>query len=175
MKRTGIVVFFIFLFFLHHFADTGQKAPVEKQMLLMLKLVTYDRNFERYGDPVKIGVTTGEAAEILKKHRHIRLKGKKFVFRKIDKIDQVKNYHLVYMGKNWRSRYRKAADTAKKSKTLLVCQEVEALTNGGSVSFTLSASGQIQMWVNLPNAIQQGVDFSSDFLTLCWIVKQGEK
>ena len=147
-----------------------QDVPANLQAKLMLKILSMDRNFGRFGDPVKIGTSSEDFAKELNGLPGLKVKGKDFVAEKMASLDDIGKYKVVYVGKNWANNYGAAAAKAIASKALMFCETEDGiLSGGGSVSFKV-VEGKPKIVVNLGNAIKQGTDFPADFLKITVVV-----
>jgi hypothetical protein len=138
-------------------------VPHSLQAKLMLKIISMDRNFTRFGDPVKIGVSSDAFLEVLKESK-FSIKGKGFVAEKINNVDDIANYKVIYVGKDWAKQYIAASEKAAANKCLVFCETEEGvLSGGGSVSFRVVDTSP-KIIVNIANAKKQGTDFPAVFL-----------
>ncbi|NIM12897.1 MAG: DUF4154 domain-containing protein [Candidatus Aminicenantes bacterium] len=138
-------------------------VPHPLQAKLMLKIISMDRNFTRFGDPVKIGVSSDAFLEVLKETK-FSIKGKRFVAEKINKVDDIADYKVIYVGKDWAKQCIAASEKAAANKCLVFCEAEEGvLSGGGSVSFKVVDTNP-KIVVNIANAKKQGTDFPAVFL-----------
>jgi hypothetical protein len=138
-------------------------VPHSLQAKLMLKIISFDRNFTRFGDPVKIGVSSDVFLEVLKGTK-LSIKGKGFVAEKINNVDEIANYKVIYVGKEWANQYIAASEKAAATKCLVFCETEDGVLNGGgSVSFKVVETSP-KIVVNIANARKQGTDFPAVFL-----------
>jgi hypothetical protein len=149
----------------------SQDVPLPLQTKLMLKICSMDRNFTRFGDPVKIGVSSENFLKELNATKgKMTIKGKDFSAEIMGSPDDISKYKIVYIGKNWESHYGVIADKAKSSQSLVFCEtENGVLSGGGAVSFKV-VGGKPKIVVNLENAKQQGSDFPANFLKVTVVV-----
>lgn len=169
MKKTILLsVIALLLFSTQVFA---QDVPLEHQVKLMLKIISMDRNFDRFGDPVKIGVSSDEMLkEVSALVGKMKLKGKEFVVEKMNSVDDVANYKVAYAGSNWASQYSAVSAKAASNQCLIFCQTEEGVLSGGcSVSFKV-VDNSPKIVVNLENAKKQGTDFPAGFLQITVVV-----
>jgi hypothetical protein len=138
-------------------------VPHPLQAKLMLKIISFDRNFTRFGNPVKIGVSSDLFLEVLKT-TGLSIKGKSYMAEKINGVDDIANYKVIYVGKEWASQYIEASEKAADNKCLVFCEtEAGVLNGGGSVSFKVVERSP-KIVVNIANAKKQGTDFPAVFL-----------
>jgi hypothetical protein len=150
---------------------SAQEVPINLQVKLMLKILSMDRNFSRFGDPIKIGVSSDEFLQELTAIKgKLTVKGKDFIVEKIASPDDVANYKVVYLGKNWAANYNAVSEKAVDNKCLVFCQEETGVTKGGgAVSFKV-VDKQPKIVVNVVNAKNQGTDFPAGFLKITVVV-----
>lgn len=145
-------------------------VPHGLQVKLMLKILSVDRNFARFGDPIKIGVSDDAFIAALKGASAMKVKGKGFVAEKMSTTADIAKYKVIYVGKNWASQYAAAAAAAGSSSALMFCEtEDGVLSGGGSVSFKVVGKTP-KIVVNLENAKKQGTDFPAGFLKITVVV-----
>ncbi|MGE5344290.1 MAG: YfiR family protein [Candidatus Omnitrophota bacterium] len=147
----------------------AEGVPADVQAKLMLKIISMDRNFGRFGDPIKIGVSSDEMIGALKS-TGMTISGKSFSAEKISSPDDAGKYKVVFIGKNMSGNA--SAITSKASgRQCLVFSESEdvVVSGGGAVSFKVVGSSP-KIVVNLENAKKQGTDFPADFLKVTVVV-----
>ncbi|UCH93835.1 MAG: YfiR family protein [Candidatus Aminicenantes bacterium] len=168
--RNKLIVFVIALVILSVYG-AAQEVPLNLQVKLMLKIISMDRNFTRFGDPIKIGVSSDEFLKELNAIKgKLTIKGKNFVAEKMASPDKVPDYRVIYMGTNWSRSYLTASAKAAESKCLVFCQAEEGVTKGGgAVSFKV-VDGRPKIVVNVGNAKKQGTDFPAGFLKITVVV-----
>jgi hypothetical protein len=150
---------------------SAQDVPINLQVKLMLKILSMDRNFNRFGDPIKIGTSSDEILKELNAVKKIfKIKGKDFIAEKIDTVANVANYKVLYMGKNWAANYKAVSEIASENQCLVFCQEEAGVRDGGgAVSFKV-VEGKPKIVVNVVNAKNQGTDFPAGFLKITVVV-----
>jgi hypothetical protein len=150
---------------------SAQDVPVNLQVKLMLKILSMDRNFTRFGDPITIASSSDEFLKELNAVKgKLKVKGKDFAAEKISSPDEIANYKVVYLGKNWASNYKAASAKASENQCLVFCQEEAGVTQGGgAVSFKV-VEGKPKIVVNVVNAKNQGTDFPAGFLKITVVV-----
>lgn len=150
----------------------AQDVPLPLQVKLMLKILSMDRNFDRFGDPIKIGVSSDEFLKELDAVKgKLKIKGSDFEVQKITSPDEVANFKVIYMGKGWADNYAAASAKAPEHQCLVFCEEeAGVLKGGGAVSFVVE-DGKPIIVINEENAKKQGTDFPAGFLQICKVVK----
>lgn len=145
-------------------------VPHNLQVKLMLKILSMDRNFSRFGDPIKIGVSDDAVVSALSAAASMKIKGKSFVAEKMGSPADISKYKVIYVGKNWAAQYAGASAEARSNSALMFCEtESGVLDGGGSVSFKVVGTSP-KIVVNLENAKQQGTDFPAGFLKITVVV-----
>lgn len=146
-------------------------VPISLQIKLMFKICSMDRNFSRFGNPIKIGVTSDEFLnEFNAVKGKLKIKGSDFEVTKMSSPDDVENCKIVYLGKNWAGNYPSVAKKAAVSKTLVFCQTEEGVDNGGAAISFKVIDKKPRIIVNLGNAKDQGTDFPAGFLKITVLV-----
>jgi hypothetical protein len=143
----------------------AQDVPLNLQAKLMLKVLSMDRNFSRYGDPIKIGVSSDEFLNELAVCREtLQVKGKEFIPEKMASLDDIAKYKVIHIGKNWDHIYSQASIWAAENKCLMFCETESGVINGGgAISFKV-VGGKPKIVVNLKNSRNQGTEFPEIFL-----------
>jgi hypothetical protein len=146
------------------------EVPHNLQVKLILKILSMDRNFSRFGDPIKIGTSSDGFFKALSASGSLKIKGKGFTVEKMSSADDVGKYNIVYIGKEWASQYSAASGKAEASKTLMFCEtEDGVLSGGGAISFKV-VGGKPKIVINLGNVKAQGTDFPAGFLKITVVV-----
>jgi len=167
MRRT--LSFFIVIITFFSFALKASDINFKLQSKLLLKIISYDKNLARFGDPIKIGVSSNEMLKALKANK-LKIKGKSFTAEKMKSVDDIANYKVVYIDNNWKDKYNTVAKKAKANSCLVFCNDSNFVeSGGGSVSFRLIRS-KPKIVVNISNAKDQGTDFSSGFLKITVVI-----
>ncbi|UCH93836.1 MAG: YfiR family protein [Candidatus Aminicenantes bacterium] len=148
----------------------AQEVPFNVQAKLMLKIICMDRNINRLGSPIKIGVSSDKLLKELEGVKGLKIKGKDFLAKKIFSLDDIANYKVIYVGTNWSSNYLAASAKAVENRCLMFCEDETGVLNGGAaVSFKV-VEGKPKIVVNLENAKKQGTDFPAGFLKITVVV-----
>jgi hypothetical protein len=164
------IVFMVLVLFLFGYTAFAQAVPASAQVLLVLKITSMDRNFDRFGDPVKIGVSSDAMLSEFKAATGTQIKGKTFVPEKMNSLDDITNYKVVYIDSNWKNNYDAAAEKAAGSQTLIFAADSDYVeSGGGSVSFKV-VGGKAKIVLNVGNAKKQGSDFPANFLKVTVVV-----
>ena len=164
------IVVFAIIIVLTSFSVVAQDVPADLQAKLMLKIISMDRNFDRFGEPIKIGASTDTIIKELNGITSLKIKGKDFSAEKINTLDDIAKYKVIYVGKNWASNYTAAGDKAAANQALMFCESEDGvLSGGGAVSFKV-VDGKPKIVVNLEKAKKMGTDFPANFLQVTMVV-----
>lgn len=145
-------------------------VPFDVQTKLMLKILSMDRNFDRFGTPVKIGSNSDDFIKSMNALKGMTISGKDFVVEKMASPDDVAKYKVVYIGKSWAANYSAISAKAAASQCLVFCESEDGVANGGaSVSFKV-VDNTPKIVVNIDNSKKQGTDFPANFLKVTVIV-----
>lgn len=149
----------------------AQAVPLDLQVTLILKIVSMDRNFDRFGNPIKIGVSSDAVlAQFKAQEGKMKVKANDFVVEKMSSLDDIAKYKVVYVDSNWSSNYGPVTEKANGNQTLVFCAEEEYVATGGaSVSFKV-VGGKPKIVINIQNAKNQGSDFPANFLQITYVV-----
>lgn len=172
MKTSKIIFAVLALSLLLGVGVYAVDVPYDLQGKLMLKIVSMDRNVARFGDPIKIGVSSDEFIKALNdlKGSGMKVGGKDFVAEKISSPADAGKYKLVYVGKEWAANFNAVSNAAAGRQCLVFCGVEEGVVNSGcAVSFKVMGAAP-KIVVNLENAKKQGTDFPADFLKVTVIV-----
>jgi len=143
----------------------SQEVPLNLQVKLALKVVTYDRNFDRLGDPIKIGASSDEfLVELNALKQRFEIRGRSIVPEKMTAPEDVAKYKIVFVGKNWAKSYMAASKAAAENQCLMFCETEKGVkSGGGAVSFKV-VDGKARIVVNPGNMKAQGSDFPDSFI-----------
>jgi hypothetical protein len=169
MKKK-LLVMFVALTILSVYIS-AQDVPLNLQCKLMLKILSMDRNFSRFGDPIKIGVSSDKFMNELNANKGtLTIKGKDFSAEKLSSLDEIGKYRVIYISKDWADKYTAASGKANETKSLMFCEtEAGVMSGGGAVSFKVVA-GKPKIVVNLENSRNQGTEFPANFLKITVVV-----
>jgi hypothetical protein len=168
--RSKLILLLIVLFVLS-FQAYSQDIPKGLQVKLMLKILSMDRNFARFGDPIKIGCSSDSfISEMNKVKGKLKVKQKDFVIEKMASPDDIAKYKVIYVGKEWASNYAAASGNAKSNKALMFCETEEGVLNGGGAISFKAVGGKPKIVVNVGNVKDQGTDFPAGFLKITVVV-----
>lgn len=164
------IVFMVLVLFLFSSMAVAQAVPASAQVKLVLKIASMDRNFGRFGDPVKLGVSSDAMLSEFKAVSGMKIKGKAIVIEKMGSLDDIAKYKVVYIDSNWKNNYAAAAEKAGANQTLIFAADSDYVeSGGGSVSFKV-VGGKAKIVLNVGNAKKQGSDFPAGFLKVTVVV-----
>ncbi len=149
----------------------AQEVPFELQVKLILKILEFDRNFDRYGDPIKVGVTSDEVLRGFNAQREtLTIKGRKFMAEMMSSLADVGKYKVVYVDKNWKSDYKAASAKAAENKALMFAREEDAVVSGGAAISFRTVEGKPKIVMAVGAAKNQGADFPANFLQVTIVI-----
>ncbi len=149
----------------------SQNVPAKLQVRLVLKILSMDKNKGRFGDPIKIGVSSDLILNAFKGASEMKVKGKSFKVSKMSSPGDVNKYSVVYIDKNWSSNYGKAAQKAAASNVLMFCNEEDGIKgSNGAIAFKV-IDGKPKIMVNIGNTKKQGSEFPVNFFKMAVIVE----
>jgi len=162
--KNRFVLFFIVLFLLMLISPSySQEVPARLQATLTLRILSFDRNFNRLGDPIKIGVSSDKLLAEFKALNYT-VKGRDIVVEKMASPDDVPKYKVIYVGKNWEKNYKAASKKAAESKCVMFCEAEKAVkSGGGAISFKV-VGNKPKIIINLSNLRAQGSEFPESFM-----------
>jgi hypothetical protein len=171
MRKIGLVLVAAVLFTA---AGMGllysQLALEDTQAKLILKIIPYDRNFSRFGDTVKIGVTSKKMLDALLEQKKDTLRGKKLVIEMLKSLEDIPNYSVIYVDRNWSKDYETACAKAIEKKILMFCGSHEAVEKSqAAIAFRLLQK-KVKIVLNIKVTKSQGTDFPSNLLKLSLVV-----
>ncbi len=149
------------------FPQTVQK---DIQAQLILKIVSLDRNMSRYGDPIKIGVSSKAMHRALKRFCKKPLKGKTVQPELMATLEEIGGYHVIYIDKNWKSNYKVACDMAAEKKILMFSADHSAVERGEASMAFKTVLGKTKIVLNRAVVKAQGSDFPANFLQVTHVV-----
>jgi len=143
----------------------AQDVPLNLQAKLLLKVLSMDRNFSRYGDPIKIGVSSDKFLnELVTLRGSLQVKEKEFVPEKMGSLDDIAKYKVIYIGEEWAGSYTLASEKAAENKCLMFCETESGVMNGGAAISFKVVEDKAKIVVNLKNSRNQGTEFPAVFL-----------
>ena len=164
--KNRFILFFIVLFLLMLISPAySVDVPLNLQAMLALKILSMDRNFDRFGDPVKVGVSSDEFLKEFKAlEGKLKISGKNFVTEKMASPDDVAKYKVIFVGINWEKNYKAVSQKAVESKCLMFCENEKGVkSGGGAISFKV-VSSKPRIVINPGNVKAQGSDFPQSFI-----------
>ncbi len=149
------------------FSLLSQEVPFDLQAKLILKILEFDKNFDRFGDPIKIGVSSDEVLNGLNALKDsLSIKGKKFVAEKMIALADISRYKVVYIDTNWSSEYKNAAKKAIENRCLMFARDENAVINGGAAISFKTVDGKPKIVLAIAAAKEMGSEFPANFLQL---------
>lgn len=149
------------------FAQIVQK---DIQAQLILKIIGLDRNISRFGDPIKVGVTSKSMLRAIKRFSKDPVKGKAVQPELMETLEEVGGYHVVYIDKNWAGNYKAACDIASGKKILMFAAEDDAVERGEAAIAFKTVFGKTKIVLNREVVRTQGSDFPAGFLQVTHVV-----
>lgn len=170
-----------------------EEAPVHPrvQMLILLKALTYDRNFEkRVGDKLIIGILYDSededsqkikkgVSDVLDSLSGKTVKGVPFIYVDLNynSDDSFKNsietkkIDVLYVTPSHKWDIESIVQVSQKTKMLTITGVTEYVTRGISLGIGLKES-KPEIWINLDSARAEGSDFDSNLLKLCRVIRR---
>jgi hypothetical protein len=148
----------------------SQYASEDAQAKMILKILPYDRNFNRFGDTVKIGVSSKHMLKALREQKKDTLRGKKLVVEMLNSLEDIPNYSVIHIGRNWSKNYEAACAKATEKKILMFCGSYQAVEkNQAAIAFRI-LQRNVKIVLNLKVSKDQGTEFPSNLLKLSIVV-----
>lgn len=175
MKRNGSVSFFlnlkfivlvVFLFF-GLSVSFAEEIPVKSQARLILKIITMDKNFDRFGDTIKIGVSSDEMLKAFKSiPATMKVKGKNFVVGKLNSLEDILKYSIIYIDSNWEKYYDESSEKAISNRVLTFCRDKKCAEQFGCAVTFKMIEHKPRILIKNSNARKQGTEFTKAFLEI---------
>ncbi len=170
MKRFIIAIVFL-VFAVMVIPAPAQNVPFDLQMKLILKILAFDRNFERYGDPIKIGVTSDSVLKGFNSEKDtLLIGGKKYFAENMASVADIPQYKVVYIDSNWAADYKAASAKATEVKALMFTSADAGVRTGGGAISVKTLDGNPKIIMAIAAAKAQGADFPATFLQLAVII-----
>lgn len=166
MKSLKFIVIIAFMFALvtvNNFAATETADTLLAK--IMLKLISFDKKLERFGSPIKIGVTDDGLLIALRSMGETTIMGKTFSADKIVLSKDVTNYHVVFINNGFKSNLEEIVKTANEKKILTFVGDKTLLKLGFAVALEIEDDLPV-IWMNLVNASKAGSEIDMSSLTL---------
>lgn len=169
-KKVFTLCLSIILFGLGHQFLLSQYASEDAQAKLILKILLYDRNFNRFGDTVKIGVSSKHMLKALTDQNKSTLRGKNLEFGLLESLDDIAGYGTVFIDRNWSSNFEAAKAIAVEKKILMFCGSYQAVEKGNAAIAFRIIQRKMKIVLNLAVTKEMGTDFPSNLLKLSMLV-----
>jgi hypothetical protein len=148
----------------------SQSVQKDIQAQLIIKIIGLDRNFARYGDPIKIGVSSQAMERALKRFSKRTIREREYVPEMMSSIDDIERYHIIYIDKNWKENYKAACDKAVEKKILMFSADDDAVEKGEAGIAFKTILGATKIVINREVIKKQGSDFPAGFLQVARVV-----
>jgi hypothetical protein len=175
MMKKKLLIFLFILFNICTASIFSQTVHETIQAQLILKIITFDRNFQRFSDPIKIGITSKKLLKAMQKHSDITVKGKFIKIEELENPDNIPQYNIIYIDRGWEDQYGQIAAKASENKILVFCSSFQAVEKGyGGISFR-AYQGKPKIVINLTAVREQGSNFPADLLKISFLVGDKKK
>lgn len=150
-----------------------RKQPCAKTWaLIMLKIVSMDKNIERLGNPIDIGVSSNNLYITLKSlENKLKINGKPFITHKITSLKSAAQYKIIYLGKNWGRNGFTDMETLAENGCFIFCDDEKGLLFGSASVLFKVIDKYPHVAINLENAEDQGADFRGEELEAIVLVR----
>ncbi|MCP4215794.1 MAG: DUF4154 domain-containing protein [bacterium] len=148
----------------------SQMVKAEVQVKLILKIISFDRNIGRFGDPIKIGCSSDKMFAVIKSESNLKIKGKAFTVGKLETLDDIDKYNILYIDKNWEDNYKAACEKAIKHQALMFAASNLAVEAGNAAVAFKTVKGKPKIVMHLGIVIKMGTNFPANLLQLTMIV-----
>ncbi len=148
---------------------SAQGVPDDVQGKLLLKVISFDKNMARLGNPIKIGVSSDKMLAAMKALSAIQINGKSFTVAKLASAADVGKFNVVHVGEESAGLIPKVAAAAKASKTLTFSGTKSGVEKGLAVGFFVS-EGKPKIVISPAAAATVGSDFMENFLKVSLVI-----
>lgn len=116
--------------------DVGE-LMYDQHLKLILKILSYDKNFNRYGNPIRIGVSSQDALDAFSAlEEKVSIYSKRFEVKKMNSPQDISRFKVIYVDRNWEKHYRSVAKECKEYRVLMFCRDEKNVRKGnGAFSF----------------------------------------
>ncbi len=170
MKKYEVIGIILMLLVVHTDVLFSQSVAEETQAQMVFKVLPYDRNFDRFGDPIRIGATSTHMLKALQKEAPPMLKGKKIVLEILNSQEDIPNFKIIFVDRNWSKNYATACAKATESQILMFCGSYNAVEKDEAAIAFRELQNKIRIVLNLKVMKNQGTEFPSDLLKLSLVV-----
>lgn len=132
---------------------------------LIIKIISYDKNFSRFGNPIKIGTTSNKLAITFSKIKPLKIKNINCTVKKVTTTNFKGVNILIVDSKDFSDEMKKYAE---ENKILVFGDKVEDIKKGASFTFFLN-EGKPKIAASLDNIKAQGSKYPANFLNICRI------
>jgi hypothetical protein len=174
-------------------AEDKMLVPPRVQIPILLKILTYDRNFEgKIGDSLIIGIlhnsqdtesrkTKKEISDVLDSLSAKTVKNIPFNYvildyssdKSLEDLIDSNGIDVLYLASGGQSYLKSIVQISQKSKILTMTGITDYVKKGISLGIGLKEN-KPEIWVNLDSKKAEGIDFDANFLKLCKIIRKSE-
>jgi len=127
-----------------------------------MQLLQYDRAQSRFGNPIKIGVSSDDLLKEFNAKKGTKIAKKDFEVEKMETIDDILKYKVIFVDENWSENYEAISAKSIENKILFIARRDDALAKGAGISFRKVAN-KPNMAVSVKNVRAQGSNFPANF------------
>ncbi len=146
-------------------SNITRKSCAKTWALILLKIVSMDKNLDRLKTPIKIGVNSNNLFKTLKAlEKKIKINGKPFTTHKISSLKTAAQYKILYIGKNWGQKRCSDIETLAEKGCFIFCSNEKNVLFGPAAVLFKTIHKYPHVAINLNNAEEQGAEFQPEDL-----------
>lgn len=148
----------------------SQTVSMKYQTQLILKILQFDRNHARFGNPITIGASSEEIVDAFKDlGSKSKLGSIPVSVEKMGSVADVGKYKIVYIDDNWSDSYANIAETAKANQILVISRKEDSLKPCGGISFR-RVLNKPKILIHNGNLTAQGTKFPGNVMRIAIVI-----
>ncbi|MCP5106854.1 MAG: hypothetical protein GY950_25950 [bacterium] len=150
----------------------AKQSEAETWSLILLKIISMDRNLQRFGNPIKIGVNSDKIFHQLKRcEKKYKINGITFKTGKFNSIETASQFNIIHITNKWKRNRFSAIETLAENGCFIFCEDETSILCGYAAVLFKVGNKYPHVAINLDNSADQGADFPEDLLDAIVIVR----
>jgi hypothetical protein len=151
-----------------------RKAMSKTWALVILKMISLDRNIHRLGDPIQIGVASDKVLAALNRLEDcLKVRGRRFRAYGIRTLKDALRYPVVFIARGSGVDRPSVMEELSLSRCLIFTDDERHILFGYAAVLLTIKDKRTCVAVNLDNASQQGTQFYEDHLDMVTTIREG--
>lgn len=143
--------------------------------MILLKIISMDKNIDRLENPIKIGVTAKKIYEQLSALQgKMKINGRHFFVKRINSFKSAEGYKIIYICKNSSINRRPVIKKLARNGCFVFCEDEQNILFGEAAVLVKIIDRKPKVVINLDNVENQGADFPEEELYNLIIIRKGD-